>query len=99
MRVDASLSFPENLPNQKVGRSNNPAVPNPAASVTSQDQAQLSVDSVNIQQLKVRLASVPEIRQERVDSLRQSISTGSYNVPDHQLSDAVASDPLNRIIG
>ena len=95
MRVDAPLSFPENLQPQKVASSGSPTQQNRPAPVDSgQDQAQLSVDNETIQQLQTNLSQVPEVRQERVNALRQAVSNGSYQVSDQQLSDAMGSDLL-----
>ena len=95
MRVDASVSLPENLQPNKVSSSGFPAQQGSAAAVNSgQDQAQFSVDSQTIQQLQASLLQVPEVRQERVEALRQAVSSGSYQVSDQQLSDAIGSDPL-----
>jgi flagellar biosynthesis anti-sigma factor FlgM len=92
MRVDA-LPLPENLQPQKVEQSGSSANQSRLASVKSnQDKAQLSVDSESVQQLKVALSSVPEVRQERVDALRQAIDKGSYQVTDQQLADAIQSE-------
>ena len=100
MRVNGPLTFPENLQPEKVGRSGSSAQPSRPAPVDSgQDQAQLSVDNVTIQQLKSSLSQVPEVRQDRVDALRQAVSNGSYQVSDQQLSDAIGSDLLGRVIG
>ena len=95
MRVDGPLPIPENVQPQKVASSGSPAQQNRPASVDSdQDQAQLSVNNDTIQQLKANLSQVPEVRQERVDALRQAVSDGSYQVSDQQLSDAMGSDLL-----
>ncbi len=93
MRVDAALSFPENTQPDKVGQSGSTTQKSrPAAVATGQDQAQLSVDSATIQQLNVKLAQLPDVRQDRVDALRQAVSTGSYQISDQQLGNAIASD-------
>ena len=95
MRVDAPLSFPENLQPDKVASSGSPTQQSRPAPVDSgQDQAQLSVDSQTIQQLQTSLSQVPEVRQERVNALRQAVSNGTYKVSDQQLSDAIGSDLL-----
>ena len=100
MRVDAPLSFPENLQPQKVASSGSPTQQNrPAPVNTDQDQAELSVDNDTMHQLKANLYQVPEVRQERVNALRQAVSSGSYQVSDQQLSDAMGSDLLGRVIG
>ena len=95
MRVDGPLSVPENLQPDKVARSGSPTQQSrPGLVGTNQDQARLSVDNETIQQLKSNLSQVPEVRQERVDALRQALSDGSYQVSDQQLSDAIGSDLL-----
>ena len=93
MRIDAPLPLPENLQTSKVTGSRSSAPQGRTAPVGSdQDQAQLSVDSAKVQQLQAKLSQVPEIRQERVDSLRLAMSSGNYQVSDQQLSDAIGSD-------
>jgi len=93
MRVDAPLSFPENLQPDKVARSGSPTQQNRSAPVGSdQDQTQLSVDNQTIQHLQSALSQVPEIRQERVNALRQAVNSGQYQVSDQQLSNAMSSD-------
>ncbi len=100
MRVDGALPVPENMQPDKVGRSGSSTQQSRPAPVNSgQDQAQLSVDNDTIQQLKANLSQVPEVRQERVDALRQAVSNGSYQVSDQQLSDAIGSDLLGRVMG
>ncbi len=92
MRVDGPIYLPENLQPQKVDRSRSGSNQNQSSAVSSnQDHAQLSVDSGRIDQLKVNLASVPEVRQERVEALRQTIGSGNYQVSDQQLADAIHS--------
>jgi flagellar biosynthesis anti-sigma factor FlgM len=100
MRIDAALPVPENQPTQKVASSGGSAQPSTAAPVTSgQDQAQLSVDSGTIQQLQSKLSQLPDVRQDRVNALRQAVGSGSYKVSNQQLSDAIGSDLLGRVIG
>ena len=52
-----------------------------------------------MQQLKANLAQVPEVRQERVAALSQAVSSGAYQVSDQQLSDAIGSDLLGKVVG
>src|SRR5208282_5335482 len=99
MRVDAPLSFPENLQPQKVASSGSPNQPSRAVPVDSgNDQAEFSADNATIQQLKANLSQMPEVRQERVNALRQAVSSGSYQVSDQQLSDAIGSDQLTGLL-
>jgi negative regulator of flagellin synthesis FlgM len=99
MRIDAPVSLPDNLQPDKVTRPGSPAQQSNAVAVnTGQDQTQFSVDGQTLQQLQANLSQVPEIRQARVDALRQAVSSGSYQVSDQQLSNAIASDMLGQVI-
>ena len=96
MRIDAALPVPENQPTQKVANSGASVQQSASAPTAStQDQAQLSVDSGTVQQLKASLSQLPEVRQERVNALRQAVSKGSYQISNQQLGDAIGSDLLS----
>jgi len=100
MRVDGPPSASENLQPDRVARSGSPTYQNRPVQVNSgQDQAQLSVNSQTIQQLKASLSQVPEVRPERVEALRQAVRSGNYQLSDQQLSDAIASDKLAQVVG
>lgn len=100
MRIDGSLPIPENLQPGKVSRSGlGSQQSSSSVGGPGQDQARLSVDSAKVQQLQASLSQVPEVRQERVNALSQAVSGGSYQISDQQLSDAIGSDLLNRVIG
>lgn len=93
MRIDAALPLPENQQTSKVASSGSSVPQNrPAAASPEQDQAQLSVDNNTIQNLKTSLAQVPEVRQNRVNALRAAINSGSYQVSNQQLANAMGSD-------
>lgn len=92
MRIDSAIPPLENQSTSQVGNSGSSGPSSRASAVPSgQDQAQLSVDSGTVQTLKARLGQTPEIRQDRVNALRQAISDGTYQVSDRQLSDAIGS--------
>jgi negative regulator of flagellin synthesis FlgM len=100
MRINGAVPLPENLQTPKVSNSGGAASQSSPTSVgSSQDQAQLSLDNTTMQRLKATLAQVPEVRQERVQALSQAISSGSYQVSDQQLGDAIGADLLGKVIG
>ncbi|HZU32964.1 MAG TPA: flagellar biosynthesis anti-sigma factor FlgM [Candidatus Angelobacter sp.] len=47
-------------------------------------------------QLKERLANTPDVRQERVDAIKQARAAGTYNVSDSQLADSMFKEFFNR---
>jgi flagellar biosynthesis anti-sigma factor FlgM len=55
-----------------------------------QDGAQISA------QLQQRLVQTPEIRQDRIDAIKQARETGTYSVSDDQLSGAMFKEFFNR---
>ena len=59
------------------------------------DSADLSSD-VQLSGLEAKVASSPDIRQDRVDQVRQAIASGTYSVSDEQLADAILRDILQK---
>jgi len=62
------------------------------ASNGSEDVAQLSTGSDAVQALRARLETVPEVRQARVESLRNSIRDGSFEVLPERIAEAMAAN-------
>jgi flagellar biosynthesis anti-sigma factor FlgM len=63
------------------------------------DQTQLQSSQGRVQELKVELTRLPDVRQERVAALRQAIGNGSFHPSDQQLADAILGDffgPVSR---
>lgn len=83
MRIDGNAgaqALPEGT------RSNSPAPANgntrlAATSSSNEDQAQLSGAHVQVQALTAQALQLPEIRQEKVNALRQVVQSGNYQ-PD-----------------
>ena len=57
---------------------------------SQQDGAQISP------QLQERLAQAPDVRQDRVDAVKQARDSGTYNVSDGQLANAMFKEFFNR---
>src|SRR5205085_4127705 len=56
------------------------------------DQAHFSFDGTRVRTLEAHVLSQPEVRQERVELLRQSLGKGEYAVSDGQIADAMLAD-------
>jgi len=55
-----------------------------SSNALGEDQAQLSGAHVQVQALAAQASQLPEVREERVQALRQAIESGQYRVnPDH----------------
>lgn len=56
------------------------------------DQAKFSFDHTRIQALATQVLAQPEVRQQKVDLLRQSLGKGEYAVSEGQVADAIIAD-------
>jgi len=54
-----------------------------------EDQAQLSGTHIQVQVLAAQALQFPEVRQEKVNALRQVVLNGSYRPSANQVADAV----------
>lgn len=89
MRIDLnniSLQGLERDDKTRKAGSKAPSTPN------VEDKTSLSVDTLSISSLEVRAMSVPQIRQDKVEALRQSIQNGEYRVEPEKIAQAI----LNR---
>jgi len=62
------------------------------AAPNAEDIAHLSSGSDAVQKLKVQLDALPEVRQQRVEALRQAISDGTYTISPHSIATAMLAD-------
>lgn len=59
---------------------------------SSEDRATLSSDSTSVSSLASTALSSPEIRQDKVDSLKQSISSGQYQIDPDQIAASIIDE-------
>jgi len=63
-----------------------------ASEANSLDKARLSFDQARVQSLESQVLAQPEVRQEKVDLLRQAVGKGEYAVSEGQIADAMIAD-------
>lgn len=59
------------------------------AQVTTEDRTTFSSNSLSVQSLTSQAMNYPEVRQDKVDALSQSINTGAYQVDPAQIAGAI----------
>jgi len=64
----------------------------PASEAASLDQARFSFDHARVKALTHEAMAQPEVRQQKVELLRQAIGKGEYAVNDGQIADAIIAD-------
>lgn len=62
------------------------------AAANAEDVAHLSTGSDAVHQLKMQLDALPEVRQERVNALRQAISAGAYRISPQAIATAMLTE-------
>lgn len=94
MRIQDSNSIPESQQlNNKVSDVNSSAPESrPDRVGLPRDETDLTVDTVPVQDLKMRVADIPDVRQERVQQLQKAVQDGTYKVDDGQVADAMLAD-------
>jgi flagellar biosynthesis anti-sigma factor FlgM len=86
MRIDLNhISLPDLARDEKTRKAG--AKSNSASSV--EDTTTLSADSNSISALQARALATPEIRQDKVDALRQSIQNSDYKLEPDQIAHAI----------
>jgi flagellar biosynthesis anti-sigma factor FlgM len=97
MRIDGNQA-PQSLPES--GRAANPNAASSEArssvgsSPLGEDQAQFSGVQGQVQGLTEKVLQFPEIREEKVNALRQAVLGGSYQPDPKQVADAVFAHML-----
>lgn len=59
---------------------------------TADEGESLPEDTVTISTLTAKALQTPEVRQDKVDSLRQSISSGQYQVDPYAIAAAMVNE-------
>ena len=68
----------------------------PASQSGATDKAEFSSDAQMFAKLSGQISSVPDVRQDRVASLKQAVQNGTYNVSNQQIAQAMARDRGNK---
>ena len=63
-------------------------------SAASGDQLEISSSSREIGVLKAALATVPEMRMEKIETIRESVEDGSYYVESEKIAKRVVDEAL-----
>lgn len=100
MRVNLTNYGTESVDNSKPDRARAaPAGGERTGETAALDKTHFSFDPARLRSLETQVLAQPEIRQQRVDLLRQSIGKGEYSVTDNQLADAIIADLTNGSAG
>lgn len=91
MRIDLQTQQLDALQKSKAHRASQalPAKPDEASTI---DKANFSFDQARVRQLASEVMAQPEVRGQKVETLRQAVGKGEYAVSDGQVAEAMMSD-------
>ena len=93
MRVDLrtyGLAPPEEKKTDRAGQST--AAEKQGSETAALDQARFSFDQVRVKSLEGEVLAQPEVREQKVELLRQALGKGEYAVNEGQVADAILAD-------
>jgi negative regulator of flagellin synthesis FlgM len=96
MRIDLSNSaasqLPSDLSSQQVGTQAAAASSAKSQGISEDDRTTLTADTTSLASLVSTALSSPEVRQGRVDNLRQAISNGEYQIDPSSVAAAMVGE-------
>ncbi len=66
--------------------------PSGAASESEADKIKVSERAADIGRLTTRASGLPDVRQEKVEALRERVQSGSYNPSPGDIADAIIKE-------
>jgi negative regulator of flagellin synthesis FlgM len=93
MKVDLSNGISNQSP---VELNNRPATTSQsaAAPVETQDRTTLSTSSSAVSSLVSQAMASPQVRQDKVDALKQQVASGNYNIDPSKIAKGILSEGM-----
>lgn len=88
MRIGPNIPDLEGISAARTENASSAAKANPAA----EENESFPEDTVTISTLTAKALQMPEVRQDKVDSLRQSVSSGQYQVDPYAIAAAMVGE-------
>jgi flagellar biosynthesis anti-sigma factor FlgM len=89
MRIGLNTPDPQGISTEKA-KTGSTASPNSVAQAG--DSATVVRDTVHLSSLASRALQLPEIRQDKIDSIRQQIKSGEYKLDAHATAAAMLTE-------
>ncbi len=91
MRIGLDTTDPQLISPEPAQKSPKPAIGQPEP-LPVDDKTSLSADTVSISALATQALNQPEVRQNLVDSLRQSVNSGQYKLDSSAIASAILGE-------
>jgi flagellar biosynthesis anti-sigma factor FlgM len=96
MRIGLNQPDPQSISAEQAQKSSTTATNQSQPSSSAADKSAVSEDRVTLSALASQALGMPEVRQGTVDSLKQSISNGQYQLDPHEIADAILRGRQNQ---
>ena len=98
MRIDLNPSSMPELDRSGKAAGAKPAGQEATTSVSTEavDVAHLSTGSDAVQKLKAQLKAVPDVREARIDAVKQALNEGSFEVSPERIAEAMLGGDSTR---
>jgi len=88
MRIGSNLPDLQGVSNDRAESSS----PSKARAASTEEGESFAEDTVSISALTAKALQMPEVRQDKVDSLRQSVSSGQYELDPTMIAAAMVNE-------
>jgi flagellar biosynthesis anti-sigma factor FlgM len=89
MRIESNIS---DLQGISTDRTESPSSANKARTASTEESESFPEDTVSISTLTAKALQSPEVRQDKVDSLQQSVSNGEYQIEPSAIAAAMVGE-------
>lgn len=89
MRIGSNLPDLQGVLNDRAESSSSPSK---ARAASAEEGESFAEDTVSISALTAKALQMPEVRQDKVDSLRQSVSNGQYELDPNMIAAAMVNE-------
>jgi flagellar biosynthesis anti-sigma factor FlgM len=100
MRIDANQQAQQAANSERAGNQPPASATTGAgggSSALGEDQAQLSGFHLQVQSLVAQLAALPETTQQKVNALREAVSSGKYQVSPDRVAGALFANLVTKL--
>jgi len=92
MRIDGFNSAASDLAGGVNSAQTGAANSSPAGASGAEDRATLSSDSASVGSLASQALKSPELRQDKVDSLRLAVTSGQYEIDPEKIASSIVNE-------
>jgi flagellar biosynthesis anti-sigma factor FlgM len=92
MRIDLVSSSASEIASELSSQQVNTQTPAAAGSSGAEDHATFTSNSVTVNSLVSTALNSPEVRQDKVDSLRLSVNSGQYELDPAKIAESMVDD-------